>query len=210
MLKKHAILFGIVLSLVLLLIATQHYPGGTNFDKSTIGFLWTRNYISNLFGEKSVNGAENGARYWAMASMMVLSSSFAVFFVQYSKRIPNKGATNLIKYLGVAGMIFTFLIATPLHDLMVIIASTLFLVCMFYITVFVFRSKLHLFKVFCVLYLIIFYGTLAVYGAITFREYLPIIQKILFGSTIFLIIGLNYFTSKEDFTINSKENHVHS
>lgn len=209
-LTKHGVLLGILLSMLLLVISTSHYPGGTNFDKSTTGFLWTKNYISNLFEEKAVNGMENGARYWAMASMMVLSLSFGAFFVHYSKRIPNKSATNVINYLGVAGMIATFLIATPLHDIMVIVASILFLVCMFYITVFVFRSKLHLFKLLCVIYLIIFYGTLVVYGVLAFRSYLPIIQKVLFASTIFLIIGLNYFTRKEDFKINSKENNVHS
>jgi hypothetical protein len=201
MVKKHSILIGIGISLLLLIIATKYYPGGSNFDKTTIGFSWTTNYISNLFADKAVNGMENGARYWAVGSMMILSLSFSMFFVQFSKRIPHKGSANLIKFLGSAGMVFTFLIATPLHDLMVIIASTIFLICIFYITVFVFKSKLNVFKLFCTLYMLLFYSTLFLYGTSDFRSYLPIIQKVLFGSTILLILALHYFTSKENFKI---------
>ena len=208
MLKRHSILIGIIISLLLIVIAAKYYPGGSNFDKTTIGFLWTKNYISNLFGEKAVNGLENGARYWAMASMMILSLSFAVFFIQFSKRIPHKGATNVIKFFGGAGMVCTFLIATPLHDLMVIIASTIFLLCIFYITVFVFKSKLNGFKVLCTLYMLLFYGTLFIYGSVDFRSYLPIIQKVLFGSTILLIIALHYFTKKEDFQNGSLQRNL--
>lgn len=40
-------------------------------------------------------------------------------------------AANVVKYLGAGGMFFTFLIVTLLHDLMVTIASTLFLVSLF-------------------------------------------------------------------------------
>ncbi len=198
MLKKHAILLGIIMSLLLLFTATAHYPGGTNFDANTVGFSWKNNYISNLFGEKAVNGAANNARFWAMTGMMLLSISFALFFFQFSKRIPNKGAANVVKYLGCLAMVFTFLIATPLHDLMVSISSTIYLVCMFYITVFVFRSKLHLFKLMCVIYLLLFYSIMYIYGSGDFREYLPIIQKVLFAFSIILISSLHYFTTKEN------------
>ncbi|MEJ5994455.1 hypothetical protein WG904_08500 [Pedobacter sp. Du54] len=208
MLKKHAILLCILASLMLLIVATIYYPGGTNFDTNTIGFSWKKNYISNLFAEKAVNGMENGARYWAIVGMMFHSISFSIFFTQFSKRIPVNSAANVIKFFGIAGMVFTFLIATPLHDIMVMISSTIYLVCMFYITVFVFKSKLHLFKVFCTLYLLVFYSIMYIYGSGDFRPYLPIIQKVLFGSTILLILGLHYFTKKEDFQNGSLQRNL--
>lgn len=199
MLKKHSILVGIGIAVLLLMVAVLHYPGGSLVDKNAIGFSWKNNFISNLFDEKAVNGEYNTARYWAMAGMMFLSLSFSVFFVQFSKRIPNKSAANVIKFSGGVGMVSTFLIATPLHDIMVTIASTIFLLSMFYITVFVFKSKLHLFKLLCVIYLLIFYSTLYIYGSGYFREHLPIIQKVLFAFTFIVMMGLHYFTKKEDF-----------
>lgn len=198
MLKKHLILLGLIITMLLLLIATLHYPGGSQVDKNSVGYDWKNNYISNLFGEKAVNGAPNASRFWAVGGMIFLSASFALFFIEFSNRIPAKGAAMIIKYVGAIGMLFTFLIATPLHDAMVTVASTMFLIGMFYITVFVLKSKLHLFKSLCVICLLIFYATLYLYGTGSFK-FLPIMQKVNFASTIALILGLHYFTKKEDF-----------
>jgi len=198
MLKKHLALLCIIISGVLLVTATLRYPGGSQVDKASVGYDWKNNYISNLFGERAVNGAANSARFWAVGGMIFLSAGFALFFIYISKRIPAKGAANVIKYVGASGMIFTFLIATPLHDLMITIASTMFLISIFYITIFVFKSKLHLFKFLCVICLLIFYTTLYLYGTHTIAI-LPVMQKITFATTIGLILGLQYFTRKEDF-----------
>src|SRR3954468_607216 len=199
MLKKYSILFGIIISISLLLIATRYYPGGSQFDKSVVGYDWKNNYISNLFGEKAINGAHNTSRFWAVAGMMFLSVSFAIFFIQFSKKIPVKGAANVIKYFGTGAMLFTFLIATPLHDLMITIASTMTLISIFYITVFVFKSRLLLFKFICVACLLVFYCSLYMYYSGTYLKFLPIMQKVTFASTIILILGLEYFSQKEDF-----------
>lgn len=199
MLKKYSILLGIIISISLLLIATMVYPGGSLFDKNSVGFDWTKNFISNLFAPKAVNGSDNPSRIWAIIGMIFLSVSFATFFVEFSKKIPAKGAAKVIKYFGIFGMLFTFLIVTPLHDIMVTIASTMFLLSIFYITVFVFKSRLHLFKFLCTICLLVFYCTLYLYGSRSYLEFLPIMQKITFASEIILILGLAYFTKKEDF-----------
>lgn len=198
MLKKYSVLIGITASLLLLFIAMMVYPGGSMFDKNSVGFDLTKNFISNLFGAKAVNGSDNPARYWADAGMIMLAVSFAIFFMRFSEKIPQKSAANVIKYAGAGGMIFMFLIVTPLHDVMVTIASTLFLLSIFYITVFILKSKLHVFKVLCVMSMLIFYFTLYLYGSGNFT-YLPIMQKVTTLNMIILILLLEYFTTKEDF-----------
>lgn len=204
MLKKHLVLIGISASLLLLSIAMMVYPGGSVLDKNSVGFDLTKNFISNLFGAKALNGSENPARYWADAGMIFLAVSFAIFFMRFSEKIPQKSAANIIKYAGAGGMIFTFLIVTPLHDIMVTIASTLFLLSIFYITVFVLKSKLHFFKVLCVIGMLNFYFTLYLFG---FGDliYLPTMQKVTYFSMIILILLLEYFTTKEDFEQLSKK-----
>ena len=198
MLKKYSVLFGIIISVILLLIATKLYPGGTLFDKNSIGFDWTKNYFSNLFQAKAINGADNPSRYWADAGMICQSLSFALFFFEFSKRIPVKSAANVIKYLGGGGTIFTFLIVTPLHDVMIDVSGTVFLVSIFYITVFVFKSRLVIFKFACIACLLIFYYTFFLYGTRNLIL-LPVMQKVTFISSVLLILGLEYFTKKEDF-----------
>lgn len=198
MLKKYAVLLGIIISVLLLLIATMVYPGGSLSDKNSIGFSWSKNFISNLFAAKAVNGADNPSRIWADGGMIFLAVSFAIFFIQFSKKIPVKSAAKVIQYVGAGGMLFTFLIVTPLHDIMVTISSTMFLVSIFYISVFILKSRLHLFKILCIICLLIFYYTLYLYGSGNYT-FLPIMQKITFASTIILVVVLEYFTKKEDF-----------
>ena len=198
MLRKYLVLLGITISVFLLLVATMVYPGGSLVDKDSVGFDWSKNFISNLFAARAVNGLDNPSRIWADGGMIFLAVSLALFFIEFSKKIPIKSAAKVIKYLGAGGMLFTFLIVTPLHDIMVTIASTLFLVSIFYITVFIFKTRLHLFKFLCVVCLLIFYYTLYLYGSGDY-SLLPIMQKITFVSMILLILGLEYFTQKKDF-----------
>ena len=86
MIKKHSVLAGVTISLVFLLIAISLYPGGSMFDKNAIGFSWTKNFISNLFAAKALNGAENPSRIWAYLGMILLPFTYAIFFVNMSKK----------------------------------------------------------------------------------------------------------------------------
>ncbi len=199
MFKKYAILIGIIIALLLLIVATRYYPGGSQHDKGSIGYDWKNNYLSNLFGEKAVNGAPNTARPWSAAGMLFLALSWALFFISFSKKIPQKSAAGIIKYFGAGAMIFTFLAVTPLHDIMVTLASTMALVSIFYITVFVFKSKLHLFKILSVIYMIVFYTCSFSYYTSSYLEYLPILQKTALVITITWVLSLQYFTTAADF-----------
>src|SRR5436190_22733983 len=92
MIRKHLVLTGVVISLILMLIAISVYPGGSMFDKNSVGFEWTKNFISNPFLAKALNGAENPSRFWACLAMIILPFSYAIFFINMSKKIPDKNA----------------------------------------------------------------------------------------------------------------------
>jgi len=198
MVKRYLVLIGVIISMSLLTTATFVYPGGSFFDKESSGFDWTTNFISNLFLAKALNGLENPSKIWADTGMIVLSVSFAVFFINFSKKIPLKSAANIIKYLGTGSMFLFFLIVTSLHDLMVTVSSTMILISFFYITVFILKSKLKMFKFSSIFCLLLLYYSLYLYGTGKW-DWLPIIQKITFFSFILLILGLEYFTNSKDF-----------
>lgn len=195
MVPKHSILAGIVISVALLLISTSLYPGGSISDKNSEGFIWSQNFISNLFQEKAINGADNPGRIWAGLSMLFLSLSFGLFFIRFSKKIPHRSSALTVRYLGTAGMICNFLIITPYHDIMVTLGSTFFLASVFYITVFVYRSRLTFLKVLCTTCMLTFYYTLFLFGTGDLRL-LAIMQKITFLHVIVLILLLEYFTGE--------------
>ena len=198
MIKKYSVLIGVIISLIFILIAISIYPGGTYQDKNSIGFDWTKNYFSNLFETNAINGSQNSSIIYAYIGVFIYSITCSVFFVNMSKKIPEIKVSNFIKYTGILTMPFTFLVITPLHDLMLIISNFLFWTCIVVITVFVLKTRLYFLKFYCIICLLIFYYAIYINASKNW-DLLPLIQKVNSVSSIFLILGLEYFTKKEDF-----------
>ena len=198
MIKKYSVLICIIISVILLVIASLFYPGGSLLDKNSTGFDWSNNFISNLFAAKAINGSENPSRFWAIIGMAFHSVGYGIFFINMSRKISARHAANILKFIGVTNIVFNFLIVTPLHDIMVTISSTLSLIGLFYITVFILKTKLHLLKFCCIICLLTFYYTLYLYGSGDWGL-LAIMQKVSFISSMLLVLGLEYFTKFEDF-----------
>ena len=155
MIKKYSVLICVVISVILIVIATLVYPGGSLLDKNSIGFVWSKNFISNLFAAKAINGLDNPSRIWAIIGMAFHSVGYGIFFIHTSKKISARPATTILKMIGASLILFNFLIVTPLHDMMVTTTSTLFLIGLFYITVFVLKTKLYVFKFACIICLLL-------------------------------------------------------
>lgn len=196
--RKYSVLLCVVISLLFLITATLLYPGGSILDKNSVGFDWSKNFFSNLFLANALNGSENPSRVWALIGMIFNSISYGLFFIHTSRKIPHKHPELVLKSVGFANMLFTFLIATPLHDIMVTVSSTLTMLGLFYITVFILRTKLNWLKVFCIVSLLIFYFTLFLYGAGDWGL-LAVMQKVSFLCFMLLVLTIEYFTRAEDF-----------
>ena len=200
MIQKNIITIGIALGVLLLIISTFFYPGGTLNDPNSVGYSWFENYISNLLRPLAVNGMENAARPWAVAGALILTLSFGLFFYQFSAFLKVKSAAFVIKYVGIVATFLGFLIVIPsLHDILVTVTSALSLLLFFYLTVFVINAKKPILSLMSVLFLILFYFATFMYSARFHLEYMPIMQKIVFVVKIVWILSLAYFTKKEDF-----------
>ena len=207
MIKKHAVLICLVTSIILIVIATLVYPGGSLLDKNSIGFVWSKNFISNLFATEAINGSENSGRMWAIIGMAFHSVGYGLFFIHMSKRISSRQWATILKIVGVTNILFIFLIATPLHDLGVIsIILTLF--GLFIITVFILKTKLHLLKFCCIICLMTYYCFFFLFG-FGYLGWAVIMQKVYIISSMLLVLGLEYFTKYEDFKqIKSREQRI--
>src|SRR5690606_15878334 len=86
MIKKYLVLIGISISISLLIVATLNYPGGTDEDVSTLGFSWSKNFISNLFKERAVNGSINDARIWAIIVCSFIHLAVLFFLITFQKK----------------------------------------------------------------------------------------------------------------------------
>ncbi|HEV7621655.1 MAG TPA: hypothetical protein VGO09_07980, partial [Flavisolibacter sp.] len=49
--------FGSFAFIILYIIATIYYPGGSQANNVSKGFSWVHNYWCNLLNEKAINGA---------------------------------------------------------------------------------------------------------------------------------------------------------
>ena len=203
MIRKYSVLICMVIAVILLVTATLLYPGGSISDRNSIGFNWSKNFISNLFAAKAINGLNNPGRVWAITGMAFQAVADGIFFIEMSKRIPVKHAAMLLKCIGAATIVFNFLIVTSLHDIMVTISSTLSLIGLFYITVFILRTKLHFLKFSCIICMLIFYYTLYLYGSGNWGL-LAIMQKVSVICSMLLVLSIAYFTKQEDFKQSSK------
>lgn len=199
--RSYSVLLCVILSVLLLITAAFLYPGGSILDKNSVGFDWSKNFFSNLFLAKALNGAANPSRIWALVGMVFNSIGYGLFFIHTSSKMPQKHASLVLKSIGIINMLFTFLIATALHDIMVTISSTLTMLGLFYITVSILKSKLHWLKFFCIGSLLVFYFTLFLYGAGNWGL-LAVMQKVTFLCFMLLVLAIEYFTKGEDFQQN--------
>lgn len=197
--KKHILLIGVILSITLFTISAVNYPGGSQKDINAIGYDWRYNYLCNLVSEKAVNGADNASRIWAIVGMLFLCVSLSIFFVRFADKMPVIKSAKIIKYSGIGSMFFGFFVFTSYHNLMTTLSSIAALVALFYMVIYIFKSKRLVFKWLSTLCLAILYLNNYIYYSHNFLELLPILQKISFLIVCALILGLDYFTVKEDF-----------
>lgn len=198
--QKNIVLIGVTLSVLCLVAASLQYPGGSPKDSRSVGFQWTENYISDMLDYKAVNGADNQARPLAVAGVLLMGLSTGFAFVRFARKLNVKKYTLVIQYGGLLLILLTALSAIPsLHDLSVSLSIFLNLLVFFYVMVVLLKSQLTIFKVLSVVFLAGFYGASYMFGTKTGLQYMPLVQKITHVIQIAWILGLEYFTRKEDF-----------
>ena len=193
-----AILACLLLTVPLMLIAAALYPGGSIADANSAGFIWSKNFFSNLFQEKALNGADNPGRPWALVGMAFHSLGDGLFFIRMSRVITERVIRPMLRVVGHLSIGSNFLIATTLHDAAVTTSSTLSLLGLFCITVLLFQSKQHWLKVLAVACMLIFYYTLFLYGMGDWGL-LAVMQKVTAGCSTALVLALAFGTKAEDF-----------
>jgi hypothetical protein len=116
---------GTAIFVVLYIIATLLYPGGSQADKTATGFSWVHNYWCNLLNEYSINGQYNPAKPVALVAMLILCLTLAYFWLLFPRYILMGKITRFIIQLsGVSAMAISLLLFTAInHDLVTNLAS---------------------------------------------------------------------------------------
>lgn len=183
---------GIISFLIVFYFASTLYPGGSQFSLTSVGFDWIHNYWCNLMMDTAMNGETNPAKPLAIAGLIFLCISIALFFIQFAKYLEShKLWKKAILYSGVLSMVLFSFLFTAYHDAIIILASLLALVSSIGVLRCIFLSDLKIYKytgVVCFLMLLINHY---IYHTSHGLEFLPILQKLSFIAVLIWILGIN-------------------
>ncbi len=176
--------FGTLLFVVLYIVATLLYPGGSQVDKNSVGFSWTNNYWCNLLNENAINGKRNPAKPIAMTGMFVLCLTLSFFWFLFPTHVNvSKKLKLVIQISGTLAMIIAFFLFTNInHDLITNLASGFGLIATVGIFVGLYKTKWFGLFAFGLLNILL----VAINNYVYYRKglivYLPVIQKITFAA----------------------------
>ena len=194
-------IFGILLFVVLYVIATLFYPGGSQVDKNSIGFSWTNNYWCNLLNENAINGQHNPAKPIAVTGMFVLCLSLSSFWFLFLKRISiGKFAKLAIQISGTLSMIIACLLFTNIdHDLVTNLASIFGLIATVGTFIGLYKTKWHGLFAFGLSIIFLVGLNNYIYYTKGLIIYLPVIQKISFATFLLWIccVDINLYRCNE-------------
>jgi hypothetical protein len=178
---KRVPLVGCFLFIVLYIIATIYYPGGSPINTSTIGFSWSQNYWCNLLSERSINGLPNSSRHIAFAAMVILCLTLITFWYFFTKQIVFKRNERfIILFSVIASMVLALFIYTSFHDMIINISATFGLIAI--VGTLIGLNRMRWAVLFCMG--INMLALIAINNILYYNKdlilYLPIIQKITF------------------------------
>lgn len=184
--------FGILIFIGLYFYAASLYPGGSQADINSVGFSWANNYWCNLLSENGMNGLENPARPIAILALIILCSSFALFFFLFATHFVKNGIwKTTIKISGSTAMMAAVFIFTRYHDIMTTILSVFGVLVIIGIIRTIYISNLTFFKIMGLVCIIGIGINNLIYYSGNLIEYLPLIQKTNFVLVFGWTIGLN-------------------
>ncbi len=174
--------FGTILFVVLYIVATIFYPGGSQVDNNSIGFSWANNYWCNLLNENAINGQHNAAKPIALTGMFVLCLTLTFFWMLFTKHISvSRKLKLLIRISGTLAMTIAFFLFTNIdHDLVTNLSSFFGLIATVGTFIGLYKTRWYgLFAVGLLNILLVILNNYFYYNK-ELIIYLPIIQKVSF------------------------------
>lgn len=166
---------------ILYIVATLFYPGGSQHDKTATGFSWLHNYCCNLLNTTAMNGEQNNAKPIAIAALSVLCVSLATFWYQFPRYMGfQKSYRIAVRISGITAMATALFLLTPYHDAVINIAGIAGVIALAGTLVGLYKNSwrgLFLFGLFNLL--LVGVNNYLYYATNLF--YLPVVQKITFA-----------------------------
>jgi hypothetical protein len=187
-------LLGIPSFILLYIIATFYYPGGSQADNNAIGFSWLHNYWCNLLNTTAINGQANPAKPIAISAMVLLCISLSAFWYAFPAHMRAKRSIQqTVRLSGVLTMAAASLLGVLEHDLALNIASLLGVAAVLGTLIILKKQNWPiLFWYGMINVLLVGVNNLFYYQA-GLLQYLPIVQKLTFASFLLWLWLITYY-----------------
>jgi hypothetical protein len=174
-------IYGIGLFIILYIIATLLYPGGSDVDKLAKGFSWLNNYWCELMASQAQNGDVNTARPVAITAMAVLCATMGLFWYNTSFLFkPGTISRQIIRYAGILSVMTIIFLLTRQHDTVINISGTLGLVALSGTLIGLYKNNMKFLVFYGIVLLLLVGANNYIYYTGNFFYILPVIQKITF------------------------------
>ncbi|MGN6212228.1 hypothetical protein [Parafilimonas sp.] len=185
-------IFGTILFVVLYVVATFLYPGGSQADKNAVGFSWTNNYWCNLLNENAINGQLNPAKPVALTAMLLLCFTLAYFWFLFPNKINLSNKLKLvIQISGTLSMAIALLLFTNInHDLITNLASSFGAIATIGTFTGLYKNKWFGLFAFGLLNILLAGLNNLCYYNKALIVYLPVIQKITFATFLIWVCSI--------------------
>ncbi len=190
--KRHLPLTGIIVSVCLFILAAANYPGGTTDSPDTVGYYWAQNFISALFAPTALNGAPSRSRLFAIPSMLMLSITIGVLCMRIRANATSPMDKNALQIGGIGTMIYTFLIVTPMHNMMINFTLPFAFAVLFALLHLLYASRRWLLFLSGVVSIMLLLLTALMYYETWLYAYLPLMQKVSLMACVGWLLAVYY------------------
>ena len=170
-------LFGFLAAAACFWVAASRYPGGYDLN---------RHYFSTLL--RGVPGPE---RIPAIAGVLIYCASIAVVFVRLARAVGSSRISNVIRIAGIGSMVYSSLVITPMHDLMVTISIPFFVVAMLALLWVHYERRIIGFLITGIVCFVLLLTSVTIYYSGHFVSVLPWAQRTLFALFAIWLISLD-------------------
>lgn len=156
-------------------------------DIHSTTFSWINNYWCDLIWPTNYRNENNPAAWIAIPAMFILCTGLGILFYEFPVRYQaNEFLKYIIRIFGISAMVLAALLFTPLHDIVIPLASLCAGIALIAVFIVLSRNQsmgLFNFGLFCMF--LLFLNNLIYYsGSGAWLYYLPLLQKI----SIFIVL----------------------
>lgn len=171
---------GFLFFILLYIVAASLYPGGSDVDKSAVGFSWLHNYWCELLASHAQNGSGNLARPVAITAMIVLCTSIGLFWYFASFLFPAKTLGRWTTRVAGIGSMAVILLLFVAHNTAINLSGLLGVIAILMTMIGLYRHGAYILLRLGIFCLVLCALNNYIYHTTLYMYYLPVIQKFTF------------------------------